>query len=126
MPYVSHEKLIEDNKPEYYVALRQSQKMFGTEKETIAPWLGFFLGILLEQSKRAVDLLSREQTEKLLSPQQESVWRYLERVREAAPIEISKAAKVPRPTVNQVLTKLLKLKKIERIGSGRGTRYRVV
>src|SRR3990167_5547311 len=28
MPYVSHEKLIEDNKPEYYVALRQSQKTF--------------------------------------------------------------------------------------------------
>lgn len=126
MPYTSHEKLVEDRKPEYYVALRQSQKTFKTEKETIIPWLQFFLSIILEQSKRAVELLSREQTEKLLSPQQETVWKYLEKIREATPIEISNATEVPRPTINQVLTKLLKLKKVERIGSGRGTRYRVV
>ncbi len=126
MPYVSHEKLVEDNKPEYYIALRQSQKSFGTEKETIVPWLKFFLSIFLEQSKKAVELLSREQIEKLLSPQQEVVWKYLESVRESAPIAISEATDVPRPTINQVLTKLLRLKKIERIGSGRGTRYRVI
>lgn len=126
MPYVSHEKLVEDNKPEYYIALRQSQKTFDTQKESIVPWLKFFFSILLEQSKRAVELLSREQTEKLLSPQQEIVWKYLECVRESTPIAISEATKVPRPTINQVLTKLLKLKKIERIGSGRGTRYRVI
>ena len=126
MPYISHEKLVEDNKPEYYVALRQSQKTFGTDKETITPWLRFFFGILLEQSKRAVDLLSREQTEKLLSPQQEVIWKYIESVHESTPIAIAKATNVPRPTINQVLTKLLKLKKIERIGSGRGTRYRVI
>ena len=126
MPYISHEKLVEDNKPEYYVALRQSQKTFGTDKETIAPWLGFFFRILLEQSKRAVDLLSHEQTEKLLSPQQEVVWKYIAGVRESTPIAMAEATKVPRPTINQALTKLLKLKRIERIGSGRGTRYRVM
>jgi len=126
MPYISHEKLVEDNKPEYYVALRQSQKTFKTDKETIIPWLRFFFSILLEQSKRAVELISHEQTEKLLSPQQEIVWRYLQETRETTPIAISKATMVPRPTINQAVTKLLKLKKIERIGSGRGTRYRVI
>ena len=126
MPYISHEKLVEDNKPEYYVALRQSQKTFGTDKENITPWLRFLFTILAEQSKRAVELLSHEQTEKLLSPQQEIVWKYIQEIREATPITISNATKVPRPTINQVLTKLLKLKKIERIGSGRGTRYRVI
>src|SRR3989338_7945601 len=30
MPYVSHEKLVEDNKADYYMALRKSQKTFGT------------------------------------------------------------------------------------------------
>lgn len=126
MPYVSHEKLIEDRKTEYYVALRQSQKTFGTDKEDMVPWLRFFLSIVLDQSKIAVELLSHEQTEKLLSPQQETVWKHLQKTREDTPIRISEATKVPRPTVNQVLTKLLKLKKIERIGSGRGTRYRVI
>ena len=62
--------------------------------------------------------------EKLLSPKQILVWKYLQTVDEATPQEISKNAKVARPTVNQVLEKLLKYKKIERIGMGSATRYR--
>ena len=126
MPYISHEKLVEDNKPEYYLALRQSQKTFRTEKETITPWATFFFSMLHEQSRRAVELLSREQTDKLLSKQQQLVWRFIEKMHEAAPLEITKATGVPRPTVNQALTKLLKLKRIERLGVGRGTRYRKI
>ena len=60
MPYVSHEKLVEDNKPEYYLALRQSQKTFKTDKGTIVPWLDFFLTIFLKQSRMAVELLSKK------------------------------------------------------------------
>src|SRR3989338_4624223 len=124
MPYVSHEKLVEDNKSEYYLALRQSQRTFKTENETIIPWVKFFFTVLFEQSRRAVELLSREQTDKLLSKQQRIVWHHIEKAHEATPLEISKATGVPRPTVNQALTKLLKLKRIERLGVGRGTRYR--
>jgi Fic family protein len=124
MPYVSHEKIVEDNKSEYYLALRQSQKTFKTERENLEPWLHFFLNVILDQSKRAVKLLSKEQTEKLLSPQQEAVWKFIEKKQEVSPLEISKSTDVARPTVNQALNKLLKLKKIERIGSGRATRYR--
>jgi Fic family protein len=126
MPYVSHEKLIEDNKPEYYVALRQSQKTFGTKDENLVPWLNFFLMILLDQSKRAAVLISKEEIDKLLSRQQQIVWKHLESVHEATPLEISKATGVPRPTVSQAITKLLKLKRVERVGVGRATRYRKI
>jgi len=124
MPYISHEKLVEDNKPEYYLALRQSQKTFKTDKETITPWLDFFFTIFLKQSQMAVELLSKENIEKLLSKKQLSVWQYLQGVDEATPGEIAKKAKVARPTVSQALDKLLRLKKVERIGLGRSTRYR--
>ena len=124
MPYVSHEKLVEDNKPEYYLALRQSQKTFKTDKGTIVPWLDFFLTIFLKQSRMAVELLSKKNIEKLLSKKQLSVWQYLQEADEATPGEIAKRAKVARPTVSQALDKLLRLKKVERIGLGRGTRYR--
>src|SRR3989338_7860202 len=124
MPYVSHEKLVEDNKPEYYLALRQSQKTFKTDKGTIVPWLDFFLTIFLKQSRMAVELLSKENIEKLLSKKQLSVWQYLQEADEATPGDIAKRAKVARPTVSQALDKLLRLKKVERIGLGRGTRYR--
>lgn len=126
IPYISHEKLIEDNKPEYYLALRKSQKTFKSSRENIKPWLNFFLSIFLQQSKMAVDLLSAENIEKLLSPKQLAVWQYLQDVDEATPLEISKKAGVARPTVNQALNKLLSFKKIERFGLGRTTRYRKV
>ena len=133
-PYVSHEKLVEDNKPDYYVALRRSQKTFlsakalakedKTKKEDIMPWLDFFFGILLKQAQMAVELLSKENVEKILSPKQLAVWNYLQTVDSATPGEISKAANVARRTVNQAVDNLLRLKKVERIGLGRTTRYK--
>ncbi len=126
MPYISHEKLVENSKSEYYIALRRSQKTIKKKNEDVTPWLNFFLDILLEQSKQAVELLSKENIEKLLSPKQLAVWKYLNTVAEATPAEISKHAKVARPTINQVVDKLLRLKKIERIGSGRTTRYKKI
>lgn len=135
MPYVSHEKFIEDNKPDYYLALRRSQKTFSakggsdsggktTENEDIIPWMDFFFTIFLKQSKMAVDLLSKESIEKFLSVKQLVVWEYLQKVDETTTGEIVKKTKVARPTVKQALDKLLRLKKIERIGLGRSARYR--
>jgi len=124
MPYVSHEKLIEDNKPEYYLALRKSQKTIKTKHEDITPWMDFFLTIFLKQSKMAIEILSRENIEKLLSPKQLAIWQYLQIVEEATPKDIARETKVARPTVNQAINSLLRLKKVERLGLGRSTRYK--
>ncbi|HOW58974.1 MAG TPA: Fic family protein [Candidatus Omnitrophota bacterium] len=123
-PYISHEKLIEDNKADYYIALRKSQKTFGKTKEDIIPWLEFFFSMASEQAKRAVDLLSKESIEKLFSPNQIAVMNYIQTVEETSPGEIAKKLKIARPTVNQVLSRLIQFKKIERFGLGRSTRYR--
>ena len=133
IPYISHEKLIEDNKPDYYLALRNSQKTFNSKDavpagkhENIISWLQFFVKIILMQSQLAVDLLSTETIEKILSPIQLAVWEYLQKIQQASPLQIAKNTHVARPTINQVLNKLLKLKKIERIGLGRSTGYRLI
>ncbi|MFA5945702.1 MAG: Fic family protein [Patescibacteria group bacterium] len=126
VPYVSHEKLVEDNKADYYVALRKSQTSLGTGRENITPWLEFFLTISLEQARQAIELLSHENIEKILSPKQLAVWRHFELVPEATAGDIAKATDVARPTVSQAIDVLLRLKKIERIGQGRTTRYRKV
>jgi Fic family protein len=124
MPYVSHEKLIEDNKPDYYVALRRSQKTIGTKKEDITPWLNFFFAIFFKQSQMAVELLSKEKVEKILTKKQLAVWEFLQKIEEASPGEIAGETKIVQPTVRQALDKLLRLKKIERVGLGRSTKYR--
>lgn len=126
MPYVSHEKLVEDNKADYYIALRRSQQTIGTDQEDISPWLNFFLSVVLQQSRLAVDLLSGEAIDKLLTAKQLAVLEHLTQVTEASPGEIAKAANIAQPTVRQALDKLLKLKKIERLGQGRSTRYRKI
>lgn len=126
MPYVSHEKLIEDNKPDYYLALRTSQKTLGAEQEDIMPWLTFFLRIVRRQSQMAVALLSDANFEKTLSPNQLAVWRYLQTVEEASPIQIVQQTQVARSTVSQVIDRLLDLQKVERLGQGRAVRYRLV
>ncbi len=126
MPYVSHEKLVEDNKPDYYIALRRSQKTMGTEKENITGWLNFFLDIVLKQSQMAVELLSKENIEKILSEKQLIVWQYIEKAKEVKTGDIIKNTNIARPTVKQALDALLKLKKIERIGLGRSARYRKI
>lgn len=126
VPYISHEKIIEDNKPDYYLALRTSQKTFFINSPDITTWLSFFLDVVLEQSKQAVGLLTAENLEKLLSPAQLAVWRYLQKVDEATPMELSNNLNIPRPTINQVVNRLMDLKIIERIGQGRAVRYRIV
>ncbi len=126
IPYVSHEKLIEDNKPDYYIALRTTQKTLRTRTENITPWLNFFLSILLSQSQMAIDLTTKENVEVLLSPKQLAVWHYLQQVLDASPGDIAKNAKIARITVNQILNKLIRLKEVKRLGEGSGTRYRKI
>ncbi|MCK5123384.1 MAG: Fic family protein [Candidatus Pacebacteria bacterium] len=125
MPYASHEKLVEDNKPDYYIALRRSQKNIDAKKHDITPWLEFFFTVFLKQSQTAIELLSKENVEKLLTSKQMIVWQYLQEADEAAtPMEITKKTKIAQPTVRQTLDKLMRLKKIERVGQGRSTSYR--
>jgi Fic family protein len=126
MPYVSHEGLVEANKADYYIALRKSQKTMRSRKPDISPWLEFFLSIVHKQSEMAIQLLSGANVDKILSPKQLVIWEYLQGVDETTPGEISKKTKVAHPTVKQVLNKLLGLKKVERIGLGRTTRYRKI
>jgi Fic family protein len=124
IPYISHEKLIEDNKPDYYMALRKSQNTFGSDHENLEPWLWFFLDIVMKQSKLAINLITDERVETILSKNQLMVWQYIEKNGEVTTGIIVKDTGVSRATVKQVLVKLRDLGKIEMLGIGRGARYR--
>lgn len=126
MPYVSHEKVVEDNKPEYYLALRQSQKTLKTDSENVVSWMKFFLEVTYQQAHEAIKLLSAENIEKLLSPTQLKVWEYLQSRPEVTPKELAEMLDIPRRTINQVLNRLMIFKKVSRLGQGRATRYRVL
>ena len=124
VPFVSHEKLIEDSKADYYRALRDSQITFGQSEESIAAWTEYFLGILLLQAQEAVGLLDVARVEDELSPKQLIVWEYLSQVDSVTPGQISQETEVARMTVAQALVKLVDLGLVARSGRGSTTFYR--
>ena len=47
---VSHEKLIEETKADYYLALNKSQRTWKTEAEEMTPWLTYIFDIFRQFS----------------------------------------------------------------------------
>jgi Fic family protein len=125
---VSHEKLIEERKADYYLALNKAQSSWKSRKEDVFPWLIYFLEIVRSQATDALALIQEDRIENLLSEKQLALWQWAQTRSEAAfsrkdAIEV---LKFPPRTVEASIKKLVELKQLERIGVGRGTRYRLV
>jgi Fic family protein len=126
MPYVSLEKIIEESKAEYYIALRSSQITFGTHHESIEKWVKFFLGVAIAQADEALSLLTMARIEQNLSENQMKVWAYFKE-HQGDFINVGlleKTTGVNRETIKQALRKLMILKMVERFGAGRATTYK--
>ncbi|MEK7137150.1 MAG: hypothetical protein AAB853_02595 [Patescibacteria group bacterium] len=124
-PYVSHEKIIEDHKVDYYIALKKSTTTWKKENETVVPWVLFILRMFVKQGEMAIALTKEDQTENLLSEKQLAVWKVFRGGMALSRKEISEKTEVNIRTVDQALRKILALKKIAQIGKGRAVRYRL-
>ena len=125
---VSHEKLVEQNKADYYLALNKTQRTWKTKNEAIIEWLAFFLKIVYAQSELALELLLRDDRESLLSESQQSILDWI-RARDDLYFSRKDALEnfdMPARTVEAAVKRLLEYKFIERLGAGRATRYRLL
>ncbi len=125
VPYVSLDEIIEETKVDYYLALRATQKNHGTDQEDITPWVNYLLTALTEQTERARKIMDEDQPEKLLSEKQKVVFELFTPGKEMGVAEVVTLleGRIERETVKQALSRLVKLKLLERVGQGRGTRY---
>ena len=123
---VSHERLIEESKAEYYLALNKTQKTWKTDREDIFPWLLFIFGIFRKQAVEAQHILESDQFEYLLSEKQLAFWRWAEAQAEFSRKDAIEALGFPARTVEDIIKKIFGMKKLQRLGQGRATRYRVV
>jgi len=128
VPYVALDEIIEETKAEYYLALRAAQKNHKTEQEDITSWVEYLLGALIEQVERARGLMESDQPEKLLSEKQMQIYRLFDNNEEIGVAGVDKLlkGKISKATIKQVLSRLVFLKLIERIGQARSTRYKKV
>ena len=123
--YISNERLIEKTKVEYYMALRKTTNTWKTDKEDLTPWLFYFLEILQKQADLALDLAKEEQFEQLLSEKQNQVWQVFLTNDTASRKELAEKTRLSVKTVEDTIRKLMDMKKLDRLGEGRATRYRV-
>ena len=125
IPYVSHEKLVEENKVDYYLALNKTQKTWKTKNEDVSLWIKFFLQIILKQAKVALGLLKKETVEDFLSEKQLQVWKFALSQNVFQRADVIKATKLNHRTVEEAIKKLVKMKKLKKQGEGKATRYSV-
>ncbi len=125
VPYVSMEEIIERQRPEYYLALRATQKSHKTDQADITPWVNFLLDILIEQIVRARKIIDSDQPEKLLSEKQLAIYKLFDQKEVLSKGEIHDllGRSMPEVSIRQVLSRLMTFKLVERMGAGRGIRY---
>ena len=123
--FVSHEKVIEDNKAEYYLALNSTQKKWKNQKEDIAPWLLFFLDVVKQQSQKAKEIVEGDNIEHLLSEKQLQLWNWALQQKEFSRKDAIDSLGLAPRTVEEIIKKLVNLKRLNRLGEGKATRYRL-
>lgn len=124
---ISHERIIEDNKLDYYLALNKTQASWKTNQEDISAWLLFFLTCIKTQSLQALKVVEGDNIEYLLSEKQRTLWQWIvtHSAQEFSRREAVAALGFPERTVESIIKKLLDLKRLERLGQGKATRYKL-
>ena len=124
----SNEKIIENHKVDYYLALNKSQNSWKTENENITPWIQFFLNVVKLQATQAIALLEGNDIEHLLSPKQLLVWQWIlqNESREFSRKDAVEALGFPERTIESIIKKLVSMKKLKRLGEGPASRYKLL
>lgn len=123
MPYASLEKIIEDHKTEYYVALRTAQKDGKSPKAAMARWLHFFIDVMMRQIEVLQGFLESTTSDSLLSPNQQKTLALFDENEELSTRLVAEELGIPIVSAKQILNRLFELKLVKRMGAGRTTRY---
>ncbi len=123
MPYASLEKIIEDHKTEYYIALRTAQKDGKSPKAEMARWLHFFIDVMVRQIEVFQGFLDSAPIDSLLSVNQGKALALFDAADEISTKMVAEELGIPLVSAKQILNRLFELKLVKRVGAGRTTRY---
>lgn len=123
VPYSSMERVVEDNKDAYYLALRAAQGTLDSDESALPAWIGFFLDCLVRQKQALESRLAGERavmSMPLLSQQ------ILEFARDHGRVTLAEAVTITaanRNTVKVHLGRLVEQGFLSMRGRARGTWY---
>jgi Fic family protein len=123
VPYSSLERIVEDHKDQYYLALRRAQATLDRDESQLIDWISFFIDCLVRQ----MDVLSRKiERERLIAPLAPLSEKILGLVREHGRVTVREAAALTgasRNTIKDHLRELVHAGHLARRGHGRGSWY---
>ena len=127
VPYASLESVVEENKGQYYNALRRTQKSLDDTPDW-EPWIGFFLRALKKQKTILEERVEDEKEEQIateeLHPLSEEILSLFANANRLTVSEIVDGTNANRNTVKVRLRELVLSGRLELTGKGRGAFYR--
>ena len=121
--YSSHERIVEANKDQYYLALRDSQEKLESPQEFSLTWLAFFLELLKKQKDALKVKIEREKRARRLPELSEKICTLASEHGRITVAFIENELQANRNTIKKHLQKLVKLGRLVKHGMGRGVYY---
>ena len=126
MAYSSLERVIEENREQYYRALRSAQGTLDKDESHLMDWLRFFLLCLAQQKHSLAEKLQRERLMSSLSAFDEQL---VQLARQHGRLTLNAAlalTKANRNTLKLHLRQLVKAGRLQLLGRGRSSWYEAV
>ncbi len=121
IPYSSLEKVVEANKSDYYLALRQTQN---DPEKNMSAWIIFFLKMMKKHKDELLEKLQKEHSLMRLPELSAQILKAVKERGTATISEIEILTKANRNTIKVHLRQLVKDQLLEMIGVGKGAKYR--
>jgi Fic family protein len=125
VPYSSLERVIEENREQYYRALRSAQSTLDKDESRLSDWLRFFLLCLVDQKNALAEKVERERLMSSLSALDEQL---LQIARHHGRLTLNSAlmlTKANRNTLKLHLRQLARAGRLRLLGRGRGSWYEI-
>ncbi|PYS55615.1 MAG: Fic family protein [Acidobacteria bacterium] len=126
MPYSSLERVVEENREQYYRALRSAQGTLDKDESHLMDWLRFFLLCLVQQKNSLAEKVKRERLMTALSAFDEQL---LQLARQHGRLTLSAALALTnanRNTLKLHLRQLVQAGRLQMLGRGRSSWYEEV
>ena len=125
VPYSSLERVIEDNKEQYYLALRRAQSTLYTDNSRINDWILFFLALLRKQISVLESKIEAEKLITRLPPLSQDIMQIARAHGKITIRDVRSITGANRNTIKAHIKELVRRGRLKMVGEGKGTWYKL-
>jgi Fic family protein len=123
VPYSSLERIIEENREQYYRSLRRAQLTLDKDESQLIEWLRFFLLCLVHQKNALAKKIEREKIMSSLSQLDEELLKLARQHGRLSLTEAQRLTRANRNTLKLHLRQLCAAGRMKLLGRGRASWY---